>query len=152
MKRAFVLLLAVSLTACNLDVNQPDTTPSNPATETFDASLGVSIATMTMTPTGAYYTDIIVGTGDALTGQPVITFTYIGFVKNGATFGSGVQAVPYPMQGLVFGLQEGMQGMRVGGQRLIVVPSVLGYGPGVYGPIPANSTLVYRIQLDGIFQ
>ena len=42
--------------------------------------------------------------------------------------------------------------MKVGGQRLIVVPSALGYGPNIAGPIPPNSTLIYMFQLDGVFQ
>ena len=49
------------------------------------------------------------------------------------------------------GLQEGMQGMRMNGERLIVVPSALAYGnlntvPGV----PPNSTLVFEVELLSI--
>ncbi|MEO7086337.1 MAG: FKBP-type peptidyl-prolyl cis-trans isomerase [Gemmatimonadaceae bacterium] len=149
MKRAFVLLLAASLGAC-LNVDQPDT-PTDPATETFDPSLGVNISTMTMTPSGAYFSELVIGTGATLVGQPAVTYTYIGFVKDGSTFGSGVQ-IPVVLEILVQGLQEGMQGMKVGGQRLIVVPSALGYGPNIAGPIPPNSTLIFRVELDAIVQ
>jgi FKBP-type peptidyl-prolyl cis-trans isomerase FkpA len=151
MKRAFVLLLAVGLAGCNLDT-APIGDPSNPATETFDSSLGVDLATMTKTPSGAYYKELVIGTGAVLVGQPSVTYTYIGFVKNGATFGSVQEPVPFPLQELVEGLQEGVQGMKVGGQRLIVVPSALGYGPNIAGAIPPNSTLIYMFQLDGVFQ
>lgn len=150
MKRAFYLLFALSLTAC-LNVEQPSDTPSDPTTETFDPSLQVDLATMTKTSGGAYYKDLVIGSGTAtLTGQPNVLFTYIGFVTNGATFGSGSQTTPLPLSQLVEGLQEGMQGMKVGGQRLIVMGSALGYGPTVAGPIPPNSTLIFRIQLDGL--
>jgi FKBP-type peptidyl-prolyl cis-trans isomerase len=151
MKRAFILLFAAGLAACNVSVDQPNL-PTDPATETFDPALGVDIATMTKTPSGAYFKELVIGTGATLTGQPNITFTYIGYVKNGASFESGQQINPYSLQLLVSGLQEGIQGMKVGGQRLVVVPSALGFGRTVVGPVPGNSTLIYRFELDGIVQ
>jgi FKBP-type peptidyl-prolyl cis-trans isomerase len=48
------------------------------------------------------------------------------------------------------GLQEGLQGMRVGGERLIVIPSALGFGNTVTGTVPPNSTLVYDIVVTSI--
>ena len=94
-------MVAVGLAGCNLDT-APIGDPSNwPATETFDSSLGVDLATMTKTPSGAYYKELVIGTGAVLVGQPSVTYTYIGFVKNGATFGSVQEQVPFP-----FPLQE----------------------------------------------
>ena len=87
MKRLLLLAAFTCLGACNLDVAQPENRPTDPATETFDPSLGVDISKMTKTPTGAYYKEIKLGTGDmALVGQPFVQFTFIGFVKTGASF------------------------------------------------------------------
>ena len=152
MKRPLLLLFAAALASCSLNVDSPQGSPTDPSTERVDPALGVDIATMTKTPSGAYYKDILVGSGAILTGQPSITFTFAGFIKSGATFGNGVQASPYPVSSFVAGLAEGIQGIRIGGQRLIVVPSALGYGGGVYGAVPPNSTLIYLFQLDAIFQ
>jgi peptidylprolyl isomerase len=58
-----------------------------------------------------------------------------------ATFGLG-QVIP--------GWQEGLQGMKVGGRRLLVVPPALGYGPNGAGPIKANETLVFVVDLLAI--
>jgi FKBP-type peptidyl-prolyl cis-trans isomerase len=48
------------------------------------------------------------------------------------------------------GLADGMVGMSVGGERLIVVPSELALGACNNGPIPGNSTLVYKVDLISI--
>jgi FKBP-type peptidyl-prolyl cis-trans isomerase FkpA len=153
MKRLLLLLATACLTGCNLNVAQPENRPTDPATETFDPSLvtlGVDIPSMTKTPSGAYYKELKLGTGAALTGQPFVLFTFNGFVKTGALFAAGTQQFPIPLSNLVYGLQEGMQGMKVGGVRLVVVPSALGFGPQVNPGVPANSTLIYKIQLDDL--
>jgi FKBP-type peptidyl-prolyl cis-trans isomerase len=48
------------------------------------------------------------------------------------------------------GLADGMVGMSVGGQRLIVAPSELALGPCGQGTIPGNSTIVYKVDLLSI--
>jgi FKBP-type peptidyl-prolyl cis-trans isomerase len=82
-----------------------------------------------------------------------VWITYTGFLKDGEEFDSGVNA-RFVTNVMVPGLGLGMIGMKVGGRRLIVVPSALGYGeesitrPGTVAPVvPRQSTLVFRIEL-----
>lgn len=149
LKRLLIVIGALGLGACNLDVAQPSDHPSDPATETFASNLGVNISQMTKTPEGVYYKDVEVGTGAVLTSPTTVIITYAGFLKNGALFDKGSQ-VQVSLSNSVFGFQNGMMGMHEGGERLIVIPSALGYGSANVATIPPNSTLVFDVRLNQI--
>jgi len=152
MKRILFLLATIALGACNLDTAPADApnNPSNPATETFAANLKIDLTKFTKTTNGVYYLDIKQGTGTTLTGSPSIAFTYAGFLKDGSQFDANQVTPAYPLSGLIVGMQEGLQGMSVGGERLLVIPSALGYQNQTRPGIPPNSTLVFDVILDAI--
>lgn len=148
MRRLYLLLGTLALTAC-LNTTGPGNNPSNPATETFAANTHVDISKMQKTADGVYYQDVTVGSGPALSAPQPIVATYNAYLKNGVLWDSGVSAqVDLTLQ--VIGLQEGMIGMQVGGERLIVIPSALGFGNLIVGGIPPNSTLIFDIKLEEI--
>lgn len=151
MKRLALLLGTLSLAAC-LDTTGP--TPSDPASDTYAASLGVDLTKMTKTTSGTYYLDESVGTGTALTTPQTITqvnVDYSGYLTNGTLFDTSTGAT-FQLGGVIFGFVDGIVGMKPGGTRLIVIPSELGYGNSTQttsrAKIPANSTLVFRIKLN----
>lgn len=159
MKR-FVMLLAAALSVAGCDLNVPNpygdnSEPSDPAKETFASSLNINIATMQKTEAGTYYKDVKEGTGATLSDEGPVVISYLGFLKNGAQF-AGVSDLTIPVANLVGGLRDAMRGMKVGGERIIVVPSALGYGPGGFvsddgrSVVPPNSTLVYDVILKNI--
>jgi FKBP-type peptidyl-prolyl cis-trans isomerase len=148
MKRAFLLAGIAILSAC-LDVAEPPDEPTDPATETFASNTGVDIPTMTKTATGVYYKDLNVGQGATVSGDQFVSITYIGFLKNGYVFDRATQPTAIKLGQGIVGFMEGMQGMKVGGTRKIVIPSQRAYGQfgfPAYG-IPPNSTLIYDVQL-----
>jgi FKBP-type peptidyl-prolyl cis-trans isomerase FkpA len=138
---------AALLSACGSDSTAPNI-PSNPAVETYAASLGVNIANMTKKNDNLYVQDLVVGTGaEAIAGRTV-RVTYSGFLVNGSRFDSNVGGSAFS-----FTLGAGMviSGWdKVGGKRKLVIGSALGYSNQGQGPIPANATLVFDVELLGV--
>jgi FKBP-type peptidyl-prolyl cis-trans isomerase len=152
MKRVLLLTLALGAVACTGEIAGLGP-PSDPATETFAASLGVDLSKMTRTPDGVYYRDLNVGTGDAVTHDTTVTVTYSGYLTDGTLFDSGT-SVQFQTSSVVPGFSEGLKaggGMKVHGVRQIVIPSALGYGQNGSPPsIPRQSTLIFKITLVSI--
>jgi peptidylprolyl isomerase len=76
---------------------------------------------------------------------------YVGVVyKTGKQFDSSWtrgQPATFPLGGLIKGWSQGMVGMHVGGRRELIIPPSLGYGSRPTSTIPANSTLVFVVDL-----
>jgi peptidylprolyl isomerase len=101
--------------------------------------------------------DLITGTGPAVTSDnQTLTVQYVGKVyKTGKTFDAswehpGAQPTPLPLTGVIPGWQKGLIGMKVGGRRELIIPPSEGYGSTAQAKIPANSTLVFVIDLHSI--
>jgi FKBP-type peptidyl-prolyl cis-trans isomerase FkpA len=112
---------------------------------------------LTTTASGLQYEDTVVGDGaEANKGQNV-SVHYTGWLYNdgqqGAKFDSSRDRNdPFEFflgGGMVIkGWDEGVQGMKVGGQRTLVIPAGLGYGArGAGGVIPPNATLKFDVEL-----
>jgi len=144
-----VSLLIGFATGC-LDTTGPGE-PSHPANETFAASLGVNISQMTQVANDLYIQDIVVGTGATATSGKTLRVTYTGWLTNGTQFDSNVGGTAFQLvlgvTNVIAGWHLGLVGMKAGGKRRLVIGSDFGYGPDVNGSIPANSTLVYTVEL-----
>ena len=103
-------------------------------------------------PDGLKYTDDQVGTGaEAQPGKTAVVH-YTGWLTDGTKFDSSRdrgQPFSFPLGGgrVIKGWDEGVAGMKVGGQRQLRIPPELGYGARQAGPIPPNSTLIFDIEL-----
>ena len=114
----------------------------------------------TTTASGLQYEDTTVGEGaEAAKGQQV-TVHYTGWLYNdgqqGAKFDSSRDRgdpFQFPLgAGMVIkGWDEGVAGMKVGGQRTLIIPPEMGYGArGAGGVIPPNATLKFDVELLGV--
>src|SRR5690348_2417873 len=128
MKRVLMLAASLAIVGCNLDVPVPtggSVDPSDPTKETFAPGLNINMARMTKTDAGTFYRDTIVGSGPTLTSSDaVIVWSYIGVLKNGQMFATGADETA-SLSAQVGGLRDAMRGMKVGGERIIVIPSAL---------------------------
>jgi FKBP-type peptidyl-prolyl cis-trans isomerase len=107
------------------------------------------------TKNGVKYETLKAGTGEELKPGMVAKLNYEGKLENGTVFDSTGKA-PRPMTigtgQLIKGWEEGLPGMRVGETRKLIIPPAMGYGANGAGKgtIPANSTLIFEIELLGI--
>ncbi len=108
-------------------------------------------------------TDLVVGEGAAAAAGSKVTVHYTGWMydhagpdKKGATFDSsrkGGQPFSFVLgqQQVIAGWDQGVAGMKVGGQRRLVIPAALAYGErGAGGAIPPGATLVFDVELLGV--
>ena len=116
----------------------------------FAASLGINLAAMTRTSSGLYYQDIETGEGEPATSGDAVEVAYTGWLSDGTQFDSGSLTFTLGAGRVVAGFDEGVQGMRVGGVRRIVIPPALGYGSQARGAIPPDSILVFQIEVLSI--
>src|SRR5262249_40572665 len=106
----------------------------------------------TTTASGLQYWDISTGGGATAIPRKRGTGHYTGWVTDGAQVDSSVdRGQPFLF---VFGIGEGIKrwdegvaGMKVGGKRQLRIPPGLAYGSRQNGPIPANSTLIFDVEL-----
>ena len=99
--------------------------------------------------------DLVIGTGATAAVGDAVTVNYVGTLTNGTKFDSSYdRGQPYAFRigagQVIAGWDQGVPGMKVGGKRRLTIPPSLAYGNQAYGPIPANSTLVFEIELLSI--
>jgi len=109
------------------------------------------------TPSGLQYEDVVEGSGEAAQAGQYVNVHYTGWLYQdgvkGAKFDSSKDrndpfAFPLGAGHVIRGWDEGVQGMKVGGTRILVIPASLGYGArGAGGVIPPNATLMFEVEL-----
>ena len=142
-----VALVAAAVSAC--------ATASSPADDIkaseISPSLGVNFADYTRTPEGLFYKDVVVGEGAVAGDRSKVTVAYRGFIADGTEVDKSIDFTFKMGSGQVIkGWQIGVQGMRVGGARILVIPPHLGYGWKTVGAVPANSILLFRVELVAV--
>ena len=124
------------------------------AQPTFAPALNVDLSAMHATNRGTLVRDIVVGQGMTVGTGTVVALRYMGWLPDGTPVDS-TAASDRPLtfvvgqHAVIAGWEDGVVGMRVGGQRQLVVPPKRAYGGKGTGPIPPNATLVFTITLVG---
>jgi FKBP-type peptidyl-prolyl cis-trans isomerase len=137
----FLAILAVTITACQKDGIPEDDqitsyVTSKKLTVTEKTASGLRYIVTKANPTGA-----------ALKVGQNINVNYAGTLLSGKSFDSGNFSFVLGGGRVIAGFDEGIAKMKVGEKATLIFPSTLGYGSSGSGPIPANSPLVFDIEV-----
>jgi len=108
---------------------------------------------MVKTSSGLEYADLVVGKGREAHAGETATVHYTGTLVDGTKFDSSKDRnQPFSFKlgagRVIKGWDEGVEGMKIGGTRKLVIPSDLGYGTrGAGAAIPPNATLIFIVEL-----
>lgn len=153
MKTTALLTLAMALsTSVFMAACSDKTATSSPSPQSTDIKMVDLVKT-----------DVKVGDGAEATAGKMVSVHYTGWLydeaaadKHGKKFDSSRdrgQPFQFPLAGgqVIKGWDEGVQGMKIGGQRTLIIPAEMGYGArGAGGVIPPNATLVFDVELLGV--
>lgn len=142
------LLLAGALAGCKQSAEIVSNTAPSPTATPAATSDALKTA-----PSGLQYEDLRIGSGQRPLMMQNVQVAYVGKLPDGHTFDKGT--IPFKLgrgevikgweQGIVGG--NGVEPMRAGGIRKLIIPPALGYGDKPMGTIPPNSTLIFEIEL-----
>jgi len=97
--------------------------------------------------------DIIVGEGTEAVKHSIVTVNYTGWLEDGSKFDSSLNPGREPFRftvgagQVIQGWDQGIPGMKIGGKRKLTIPPSMGYGNRDNGAIPANSVLIFEVDL-----
>jgi FKBP-type peptidyl-prolyl cis-trans isomerase len=148
MKQALVIiaLIASSYLLINgIKVEKLDSS-GNPITDQTQQQEGDSI-TETVT-----VEDIVIGTGDEVLAGDTLKVHYVGTLTDGTKFDSSRDRgepfeFTFGVGEVITGWDQGLVGMKIGGIRKLTIPASLGYGEVEQPNIPANSTLIFEVEV-----
>jgi FKBP-type peptidyl-prolyl cis-trans isomerase FkpA len=149
MKRSLgMTLFFVTLTLVSCTKKAEDT-----ASNSMTAHESTSASAPAPAPTELTIEDTTVGTGAVASAadSPLVTVHYTGTLLDGTKFDSSVGGNPFSFTlgvgQVIQGWDKGLEGMKVGGKRKLTIPAAMAYGASAVGTIPANSPLVFEVEL-----
>ncbi|MBN8220036.1 MAG: FKBP-type peptidyl-prolyl cis-trans isomerase [Spirochaetes bacterium] len=112
--------------------------------------IAFSAAVAEKTASGITITTIKAGTGAQPNAGSTVKVHYRGTLLNGQEFDSSYkrgQPATFPLGQVIRCWTEGVQKIKVGGKAKLICPANLAYGSRALPGIPANSTLVFEVEL-----
>jgi FKBP-type peptidyl-prolyl cis-trans isomerase len=155
----FVILSVISYSCSKKDATcgYSDSNITAPASEIANVQsyLTTNSITATQHPSGFFYKINQVGTGGAVVNLcTMVTVKYAGRLTNGTYFdpttAGTVSSATFALWQVIVGWQKGVPLISSGGKITLYIPPSLGYGSTAKGNIPANSILIFDIELVSV--
>jgi FKBP-type peptidyl-prolyl cis-trans isomerase FkpA len=157
LKRLLIFFsFCIILSSCKKDDNSCKYTESAvvvPASElaTLQAWVAANHPMAIQHPGGFYYEITTAGTGTVTPSVcSNVTVKYAGYLTSGFKFDENTTGITFALGQLIAGWQRGIPLIKTGGSINLYLPPSLGYGSSAAGTIPANSILIFVIQLTGV--
>jgi FKBP-type peptidyl-prolyl cis-trans isomerase len=103
------------------------------------------------TKSGLKYIDLKAGDGKEAKKGDTVLVTYTGWLKDGTKFDSNVGGEPLEVEigvtRVIKGWHEGLEGMKAGGKRKLIIPPDLAYGKKGKGEIPPDAELTFEVEV-----
>jgi FKBP-type peptidyl-prolyl cis-trans isomerase FkpA len=150
--------VGAAASTCTSSSSSVETAACASTTQTGSDDLNQQVTITGKTGSGLQYGDIAVGCGAVVTINAKVTVQYTGWLQsNGSRFdtsrqqGRGPFPVTLGLHQVIPGWEEGIPGMHVHGKRRLIIPPALAYGAQGHPPaIPANSTLVFDVEVVSV--
>ena len=131
-----------------------DTPPAKPTAPKEPVRSSIEDLKEVKTESGLRYWDVKVGDGESPSDPKArVTVHYSGWLTDGTLFDSSVKGgkpSEFRLDGVIKGWTEGLMSMKVGGIRQLLIPPELAYGKRAKSNIPADSTLIFDVELIGV--
>ncbi len=148
----FIIVLIIAIVGVAYKVTKKPNTE-----EKTNSTTGKTNSMTITTADGLQMTDEVIGTGAEAVAGKKVSVHYTGTLTDGKKFDSSLdRGEPFSFDlgagQVIKGWDEGVVGMKVGGKRKLTIPSGLAYGAREVGNglIPANSTLIFEVELLGV--
>lgn len=145
--------LIVCLSSCKkstCDAVESNTVASASEIATIQSYLSANSLTATQHSSGFFYNITDMGSGDTPDLCSSIAIQYKGTLLNGTVFDQSTSNVSFILKDLIIGWQKGLQLIHKGGKIILYIPPSLAYGSSAVGSVPANSTLIFTVDLNGV--
>ena len=142
-KILFLFVALLSISSCKKDEKQAEEDDNIIKKYIEDNNLNA-----VATGSGLYVVTTTPGSGASCNSTSDVTVNYKGYFTNGTTFDESTSAgITFNLSGVIAGWTEGIPHFKEGGSGILLIPSALGYGDKSNGSIPANSVLIFDIEL-----
>lgn len=149
--KKYLLIICVLVASCSA-CKKSDNYDAGAQAATDDAAIQAYLKAKNITaikdPSGLYYQVITPGTGAYPTTASTVTVNYTGKLLDGTVFDSG-NGFSTTLTSVITGWTIGIPHINTGGRIVLYIPSGLGYKNSATGSIPANSVLVFTVDLIG---